>query len=468
MDFSSLPSGRFFPRSGLAGLALLMAGTFPLSAEPMQELKRSIDEAGTAVNRQLGDWLGVAPEKPARRSTRARKPNVSTAIPLPPRRPSEEGARADAAVPAAKDTAADTAVSAPVTLAPPHAAPPPAAASIGPPSSRPSKPVVAAPQQGGIHPEGATDEAPDAPEPVAPDRAKSEGAARMQAATASANVAPSAPIPLPMPGPERQIAALPPVPPPVSRPSGEPQTSEPRATAVPTICPELSNEDLGVFTPVAVTATNTACTVDRGVSLSAVRMKDGRLVTLEPAATLRCEMAAAVARWLRDGVEPAVATLGAPLDKVLVAASQQCRPRNRVAGAKISEHGRGNAIDTRGYVLTDGRRFVIGTPAAGSADQPMPVAFQESLKASACADFTTILGPGSDGYHELHLHVDRAERRSGAVLCRWAVADTRAKAPSPPRKPEIPAASDQTEAAKSPMPADPDTSPALESPGTSQ
>ncbi|QIB36169.1 hypothetical protein G3A50_08590 [Ancylobacter pratisalsi] len=198
----------------------------------------------------------------------------------------------------------------------------------------------------------------------------------------------------------------------------------PAPQSVPTICPELSNEDLGVFTPAVVTATNPLCTVDRAVSLSAVRMKDGRLVELEPAAVLRCEMAASVAHWLREEVAPAIATLGSPLDKVLVAASQQCRPRNRVAGAKISEHGRGNAMDTRGYRLADGRVFVIG-PGKGE-ETPMPQAFQEKLKASACADFTTILGPGSDGYHEHHLHMDRAVRRSGMVLCQWAISGAKA------------------------------------------
>jgi hypothetical protein len=162
-------------------------------------------------------------------------------------------------------------------------------------------------------------------------------------------------------------------------------------------------------------------------------MKDGRLVALSPAATLRCEMAASVAVWLREKVEPVVATLGAPLDKVEVAASQQCRPRNRVAGAKISEHGRGNAIDIGGFVLKDGRSFVIGQPSRGAL--AMPLDFQDRLKLSACADFTTILGPGSDGYHEQHLHLDRAERRSGAVLCQWATARIETVVPKPPAKP---------------------------------
>ena len=37
---------------------------------------------------------------------------------------------------------------------------------------------------------------------------------------------------------------------------------------------------------------------------------------------------------------------------------------------------------------------------------------RERLKASACARFTTVLGPASDGFHENHVHVDLAERRA--------------------------------------------------------
>lgn len=441
MDFPRLPSAHRSALSGIAGLALLASGAAPLAAEPVQEIKRSIDEAGTAVNRQLGDWLGVAPDRPARsrNATRAK----AAAIPLPPPRPHDIAAEPPAtSMPEANPKVAEPV--APVAVAP--ASPPrdPRPGRGGAPAepAATAEPATAIPALAG----------PPAPESSA---AAAEPTAE-KAATHPATRG-TAPVPLPPPSPEPRVAALPPS----AAAQPEPTASAPE----PTICPELSNESLGVFTPVAVTATNTACTVDRGVSLSAVRMKDGRLVTLEPAATLRCEMAAAVARWVREGIEPAVATLGAPLDTVLVAGSQQCRPRNRVVGARTSEHGRGNAMDTRGYVLKDGRRFVIGAPVPGSGDAAMPVAFQERIKASACADFTTILGPGSDGYHEQHLHVDRAERRSGAVLCQWAVTEATAKVPSPPRKPDAPAATDAAEGA------DEEASPAangFENPGTSQ
>jgi hypothetical protein len=39
-----------------------------------------------------------------------------------------------------------------------------------------------------------------------------------------------------------------------------------------------------------------------------------------------------------------------------------------------------------------------------------------------CARFSTVLGPGSDGYHENHIHVDLMERRSGyRAMCQWDV-----------------------------------------------
>ena len=45
------------------------------------------------------------------------------------------------------------------------------------------------------------------------------------------------------------------------------------------------------------------------------------------------------------------------------------------------------------------------------------------MRVSACRHFTTVLGPGSDGYHEDHVHVDLAERRNGFRLCQWDVRD---------------------------------------------
>jgi len=46
-----------------------------------------------------------------------------------------------------------------------------------------------------------------------------------------------------------------------------------------------------------------------------------------------------------------------------------------------------------------------------------------------------VLGPASDGFHENHVHVDLAERRSGYRLCQWAVRDGSEVVPLPRERP---------------------------------
>lgn len=150
------------------------------------------------------------------------------------------------------------------------------------------------------------------------------------------------------------------------------------------------------------------------VELNAVVMPDHTRIPIVPAATLRCPMAAALADWLRDDAAPHVAELGATLRSVENYDSYDCRGRNRVAGAKISEHGKGNAIDVRAFHLADGRRIELTDP---KVDKPL----REALRQEVCARFTTVLGPGSDGYHEGHVHLDLAERRNGYRICEWDV-----------------------------------------------
>jgi hypothetical protein len=45
------------------------------------------------------------------------------------------------------------------------------------------------------------------------------------------------------------------------------------------------------------------------------------------------------------------------------------------------------------------------------------------MKTAVCNRFATVLGPGSDGYHEDHVHVDLAERAGGYRMCQWDLHD---------------------------------------------
>jgi Extensin-like protein C-terminus len=48
---------------------------------------------------------------------------------------------------------------------------------------------------------------------------------------------------------------------------------------------------------------------------------------------------------------------------------------------------------------------------------------RETVLHSACARFPTVLGPGSDWYHEDHIHLDLMERRGNYRICQWDVWD---------------------------------------------
>jgi hypothetical protein len=65
-------------------------------------------------------------------------------------------------------------------------------------------------------------------------------------------------------------------------------------------------------------------------------------------------------------------------------------------------------------------------------DPHVPKDFREGLRKSACAQFTTVLGPGSDGSHEDHIHVDLLERRGGYRICEWDVLEPGEAAPARP------------------------------------
>jgi len=185
------------------------------------------------------------------------------------------------------------------------------------------------------------------------------------------------------------------------------------AEIVPSPC-RLALETIAQIKPLPERKGPGSCGGADMVSLEAVRMADGAPVTISPAAELRCEMATQTARWIRDEAAPVFAP--ARLAGVLNYDSYDCRGRNRVAGAKISEHGKGNALDIRGFVLA-------GNKQVSPVDYKVAMELRENLKASACRSFTTVLGPGSDGYHEQHIHFDIAARRGGYRICQWEVRD---------------------------------------------
>jgi len=179
------------------------------------------------------------------------------------------------------------------------------------------------------------------------------------------------------------------------------------------------------FRPLPPLAGPGECGAADVVLLEAVILPDRAEVTIAPPATLRCPMAEVFAAWIRDDVAPAALKLGAPLRRLDEFDSYECRGRNQVAGAKISEHGRADAIDVGGIALAGGRTVVFTD---GNIDKD----WREQIKASACARFDTVLGPGADDYHEEHIHLDLIGRPSGLKLCEWEIRGPAAQAEAAP------------------------------------
>jgi hypothetical protein len=137
----------------------------------------------------------------------------------------------------------------------------------------------------------------------------------------------------------------------------------------------------------------------------------GRSVAIGPETELNCQMAEAAARFVADVIQPAAkAEFGAALKSVGQASAFVCRPRH--SGGKLSEHAFGNALDIASFTLSDGRTIDVG-PAPPEKDAK----FLNAMRKAACGPFKTVLGPGSDADHSLHLHLDLAPRRNGGTFC---------------------------------------------------
>lgn len=204
---------------------------------------------------------------------------------------------------------------------------------------------------------------------------------------------------------------------------------EPAAAVVPSEC-DIQLAKIAATRPLGELVAPGECGAPDAVELESVILPDASKVAVAPPATLRCTMATAVAQWIRDDIAPAATkTLHAPLRGLENLGSYECRGRDRVHGATLSEHGRANALDVRA--------FKVGRETLVLADVKAPKDFRDAVRASACARFMTVLGPGSDEDHAEHVHIDLEPRRNDYKLCEWdVIAPAPAQAQAAPIPPD--------------------------------
>jgi len=144
-------------------------------------------------------------------------------------------------------------------------------------------------------------------------------------------------------------------------------------------------------------------------------------VEVKPTATLACPIVSALDRWFANAVQPAARKwFNQPVVEIKQISAYSCRGMNGQAGAPISEHAFGNALDIAAFVLADGHRITVK---GGWKGTPEEQGFLRDVQGSACDQFTTVLAPGSNQFHYDHIHVDLMRRASGRRICNPGAVD---------------------------------------------
>lgn len=120
---------------------------------------------------------------------------------------------------------------------------------------------------------------------------------------------------------------------------------------------------------------------------------------------MKCRLAERFAAWSGAAVQNAANVwLGSTVAKIESYGTYNCRPINNREGARLSEHGRSNAVDIAAFVLANGRRITVKDGWNG----PDPAArdFLRAVHKAACRRFSIVIGPDGDASHRDHLHFD--------------------------------------------------------------
>lgn len=159
-----------------------------------------------------------------------------------------------------------------------------------------------------------------------------------------------------------------------------------------------------ILAKVSPSVLRSSCPKRQLVGLTGLRAP--REVKLSPQANVQRKVGLATANWMQQVVQPAAKKhFGSEVVKLRVAASFACRTRNGVKGAKLSEHGYGNAIDISIFTLANGKQVSVAKGWKGRRSERL---FLRAVNDGACGHFTTVLGPRADRYHQDHFHFDLA------------------------------------------------------------
>ena len=136
---------------------------------------------------------------------------------------------------------------------------------------------------------------------------------------------------------------------------------------------------------------------------------DPQAIVYNPAAlTIACPVAAALAVWEWEVVQPAALDLfGQEVAAIEHYGGYSCRRINGSASGRWSEHATADAVDIAAFRLADGTAISI---VADWAEPGAKAAFLHRVRDGGCDLFATVLSPDYNAAHADHVHFDQAQR----------------------------------------------------------
>jgi hypothetical protein len=168
------------------------------------------------------------------------------------------------------------------------------------------------------------------------------------------------------------------------------------------------------FVPVPQPGRSSACQIDTPVRLNSLSTKAG-VVKLPDLPTVNCAFALKLSQFVNQRVQPlAQQSAGSAVAAMGTGPGFDCRGRNGDSSAKLSEHGIGNAVDIVYFKFANKSQILVKD--ALNVQSPS-FGFLRDIRAAACDEFTTVLGPGANKAHAEHFHIDLEVRNGGYRLC---------------------------------------------------
>jgi hypothetical protein len=216
--------------------------------------------------------------------------------------------------------------------------------------------------------------------------------------------------------PEAPRDAGPPLPPPLPPPRPAelapapvslPQPPAPESGATVNDCPASLLAEGATLNKVTMGAqSDSRCAIADPVRIESLALRGGQRVDLPDRPTVDCAVAQTLAHFVDEALEPLVkGTFNASMVALETGPGFECRTRDHIARAKLSEHANGLAIDIASITFAGGRVYHVGK-LADEAER----GFDHAVRAAACGYFHTALGPGADAFHASHWHLDLESR----------------------------------------------------------